>query len=494
MASPFRLAAAAVLCALLASDPAYAADADLSAVAPAGGGAFVAGSASSSSDLRSGVAGRWDTGRGAFDWLWRLDAGPATLDTLSDVVPAGDAVFAIGAANGALTVAKLDGATGTLRRSCGPTGSVTHSFGPAFVPGRAVESGGRIYVVGGTLEFPSHGLIAEIDESTCAVVASAEASDATDATGFAAVDAAPDGTLVASGYAGMNAALYRFDAGLHALGSHTYAASGAFTDVKATGSQAVAVASSTLQCATLPALAPDCGSEALGVSGSVLAPRPSGGWLVAGSLYGSATGLQPAVAPYSTALEPDAQSAFTAFGAVPALFTDLGSSSAGLVGVGESGYIGSRTPFVYTAGKDGGAPVFTPLPDFDDAAPAPIEPAPEAPPAAAAPSPAPRAAAAPPATGRFSALRKRPKRDGTFGTLTLRCASACSVRGTIRARYTTIGKAGARLRAGQTRTLPLRITAAGRRMLARHGALVTTVRFAVGKQVFQKRLTLSTTR
>jgi hypothetical protein len=483
-----------VLSALLASAPAYAADADLTAVAPAGAGAFAAGSASSSSDLRSGVIGRWNPGRGAFDWLWRLDAGPATLDTLSDVVPAGDAVFAIGSANGALTVAKLDAATGTLQRSCGGSGSVTHSFGPAFVAGRAVESGGRMYVAGGTLEFPSHGLIAAIDESTCAVVDSAKASGATDATGFAAVDAAPDGTLVVSGFAGMHAALYRFDPELHQLGSHTYAASGAFSDVKATGSQAVAVASSTLQCATLSTLAPDCGTETLGVSGSVLAPRPSGGWLVAGSLYGSTTGLQPAVAPYSAALDPDAQSAFNAFGAVPALFTDLASSSAGLVGGGESGYIGSRTPFLYTAGKDGGAPVFTPLPDFDDAAPAPVQPAPDAPPPAGPAAPAPRTAAPPPATARFSALRTRPKRDGTFGTLTLRCATACSARGTIRARYTTIGKAAARLRAGQPRRLPLRIDAAGRRMLARHGTLAATVRFAVGRQVFQERLTLTTTR
>jgi hypothetical protein len=487
---------AAVLAATL-SAPAHAADADLSAIAPAQAGAFVAGSASSSTDLRSGVAGLWNTRRGAFDWLWRLDAAPATIDTLTDVVPTGGALFAIGSANGSLSVAKLDAATGTLQRSCGGDGIATHSFGAALIPGRAVESGGKLFVVGGTLEFPSRGLIAAIDEGTCGIVDSALVGDGGQATGFAAVDAAAGGELVVSGFRGTDAALFRFDGALHQLGARGYAVTGAFTDVKATGTKAVAVASSDLQCVTLADLDPGCGRQKLGLSGSVLAARPSGGWLVGGSQYGQTTGLQPALAGYSTALVPEPQSAFTAFGALPAGFSDVVASRAGLAGAGVKGYFGSRAPFIFTAQPDGGAPVFSPLPGFDAAAPAPLEPAPPEPPAAAPPAPpapGPTAtAAAPTATVRFTSLRPRPARDGSFGLLTLRCASACAARGVIRARYSTIGTASARLRAGETLTIRLALTAAGQRMLARHSRLDLTVRLRVtgsAAQTFEKRLTL----
>jgi hypothetical protein len=184
-----RLLLSTALATLLASAPAFASDADVSAVAQGGTGAFIAGSASSPTDLRSGVAGEWDTAAGRFDWLWKLDAAPGTLDTLTDIVPAGPFVFAIGSANGALSVAKLDAATGTLQRPCGLTGIALHQFGTGLIPGRAVESGGRIFLAGATLGNPSRGVIAAIDESSCQVVGSRLVGGG-QATGFSAVDAA----------------------------------------------------------------------------------------------------------------------------------------------------------------------------------------------------------------------------------------------------------------------------------------------------------------
>ncbi|WP_028060762.1 hypothetical protein [Candidatus Solirubrobacter pratensis] len=488
-----RLLLSTALATLLACAPAFASDADLSAVAQGGTGAFIAGSASSPTDLRSGVAGEWDTAAGRFDWLWKLDAAPGTLDTLTDIVPAGPFVFAIGSANGALSVAKLDAATGTLQRPCGFTGIALHQFGAALVPGRAVESGGRIFLAGATLGNPSRGVIAAIDESTCQVVGSRLVGGG-QATGFSAVDAAPDGSVVVSGFSGTSAALFRFDDQLHPLGQQTYGAGdSAFTDVKAAGSQAVAVRSSGLQCVALPSLAATCGTHALGLTGAVLARRPSGGWLVAGSRYGKATGLQPALAPYSAALAPDVQADFRAFGSLPAAFTDLAASPAGIVGAGVSGYFGTRTPFLYTAAPDGSAAAFTPLGGFDAAAAAPRQRLTGLPPAIGAP---PRAALKPSRAARLNALRTRPEGDGTFGRLALRCPSACSMRGSVLARSTTVGRVAATLPARHARTLRLRLTPAGRRMLTRHRRVRVTVRVAVtgatlAPQVFKQHLTLT---
>jgi hypothetical protein len=508
-----RLALVAFGAAALHAAPARAADADLSAVAPADGGAFVAGSTSSWTDLRSGILGRWSAGRGAFDWLWRIDAGPATIDALTDVVPAAGAVFAVGSSNGSLSVAKLDPATGTLLRSCRGVGIATHAFGAPFVPGRAVFSGGDLVVVGGTIAWPSQGVIAAIDGNDCSLVGSAlvSAPNPGVAAGFAAVDAARDGSLLVSGFAGSDAAVWRFDAALHRLGERGYdlgRAGDAFTDIEIAGDRGVAVAgtSPVTQCIALPALDPDaaCGDDGrreLGFAaagGVALAALPSGGWLAGGGDYGLATGLRPALGFLGAGSPP--ATVFGALGSLPSSFADVTASDAGIAGVGVSGYFGSRRPFVFGARLDGGAGAFVPLSGLESAAPAPLEPAPAAPPATPDAAPDAARAPAPPAgpalaLARFGSLAVRPARDGSIGALMLQCARDCRASGVLRALGDTLGSTVARLRAGETRRIPLRLTAAGGRTLARHAPLRVTVRVTVtdaagSAETIQKRLTL----
>jgi hypothetical protein len=516
--------------AIAAVPQARAADAGAAAITPADDDQsdfFVVGSATFPNDPRSAIAGRWNAGRSAFDWLWRIDAAPLALDDFTDVVATGGSVFGVGYANGLLTVAKLDPATGTLRRSCDGDGVATLAFDAPVLPGKAVALGDDVVVVGGTLTRPTRGVIAVVDGSTCALRASALVSAPTPGldAGFTAVDRDADGDLLVSGFAGADAAVLRFGASLEPLALRIVDLGGtlgdAFADVRAQGRRALAVSAlgPDVQCLELPALTPDVGcgtggrraltfaADGASAGAPVVAPLPSGNWLIAGAHSGqagfptvqtraalaayTATGLQPD----RSVLAPDGRAVFDAFAYLPSAFTGLTASTTGIAGVGVSGYFPTRAPFLFSAGRDGARPAFTPLTGFDTAAPAPVEPlqpgAP-APPAASGPAPP---AAARLATGSFKLRRSLPSADSDFGTLSLKCARACTARGTYRTPGARIGSTMVRIPAGRTQRIRLRLSPAGLRRLARAGQLHITVRFTVSasgaaSETLTKRVTL----
>jgi hypothetical protein len=536
------LAATITLAAVLGQgvSTARAADADASAIAFGSDSSrvYVAGSAQFPNELRSGVAGRWSEARGRFDWLERVDASPGGADALTAIVPLGDFVYGIGSANGELAVAKLDAATGRLRRSCGPTGIRLSSLGPSVLPGRAAVVGGDIVVVGGTLVQPTRGVIAEIDPASCAVVRSAlvAASDPTVSAGFTSVDPDASGDLVVSGFSGGNATIFRFDRSMIPRGTQTFDLGGTtgsfFSDVKAGTDRGVAVAlvgSQLLaQCFTLPALAPDtrCGtdgrrslsfdSRGVPAIGATLGRLPSGSWLVAGSHAGTAGFATSQFRPALGAFEPVALAAdthvlapagtqvFDPFPALPATFTAVTASSSGIAGVGDAGFVGSRRPFLFSSQLDGTTPTFTSLTGLDTAAPAPVEPAPPAPPPSPVPAVLPAAQPAPGtpppvppapslANARFAQLTRRPAADGTFGFLTLTCRHACTARGTYTARLpgtgtARLGRTTARLAARWRLRVRLTLTRQGLRTLARAKRLDVTVRFVVADRTGAQQL------
>ena len=525
----------AVAAVLAAAPTALAGDADATAVVPAVApdGVFVAGSATFTDDTRSAAAGRWNAGRGAFDWLWRVDIAPGGIDGFTDLVRSHGALYGIGFANGKLAVAKFDETTGTLLRSCADTGVATHALDAPVLTGRAIAIGGDIVVVGGTLVKPTRGVIAVVDGATCALKASALVGGASPAAdvGFTALDQDDDGNLIVSGFVGTDAQVLRFAPNLDRLGAATFdhgaPLGDVFTDVNVDGQRVLAVGGAVVQCLTLPSFEPDsgCGEggrrpltfDAAGVSaGGVVAARlPSGSWLLGGSNYGFAgfptiltraalaAFVSPTIEPDTDVLAPDGQEVYDAFPYQPSSFADLTASSSGVTGAGVSGYFPIRVPFLFSSSLDGTSSRFTPLTGFATAAPAPREPAPPgpppAPPAASAPAATPPAVARPArlATGRFKASRPAP--NGKFGTLTLTCARACTARGDYRVGYSGVGTTTARLRTGQTRRLGLRLSPAGRRRLARSGRLRVTVRFVVKDaagtaQRFRKRLTLRVSR
>ena len=494
---------------------ARAADADASAIGvePDVSGVFVGGSAQFADDPRSSVTGRWSEAHGRFDWLERVDAAPGAPDGFTAIVPAGAFVYGIGYANGSLAVAKMDADTGRLRNACGPTGVRVSSLGPSVLPGRAAAVGGNIVVVGGTLAKPTRGVIAEVDGDDCTVMRSAlvGAGDPSLNVGFTAVDVDASGNPVASGFSGTKAAIFRFDRALIPGATQTFdlggTAGAAFSDVRAAQDGGVAVGSvgSRLfaQCFTLPALSPDgrcgiAGRRLLGFDGSgaptggpALGRLPSGSWLVAGSHAGNAGSStrrsRPALAAFRPAdlsadahvFRPTGTQVFDPFPTVAAGFSAVTASASSIAGVGSSGYLGSRQPFLFSSALDGTSPTFTPLTGLDAAPPAPVEPQP----AAAPPSPAaPRVR--PLARVRFARLARRPAADGTFGFLTLTCRRACTARGRYRApvrdtRTTRLGGTKARLAAGWRLRLRLALTRRGLRTLARAEQLPVTVEFVI---------------
>jgi hypothetical protein len=488
------------------ASPARAMDADASAVGfgPGASGVFVAGSAQFGGDLRSGVAGRWNPARRRFDWVERVDAAPGAADGLTAIVPGAASVYGIGYANGGLAVAKMDASTGRLRRACGPTGMRLSSLGPAVLPARAVAVGGTIVVVGRTLTPPTRGVIAAVAGSDCRVLRTAAlgAADRSANVGFTSIDLDASGNPVVSGFSGTRAAIFRFDRTLLPRGSRTFdlgsTAGAGFLDVKVAGDRGIAVGPAgtrlLAQCFTLPALSPDprCGSAGVralsfgnaGVpaGGATLGRLPSGSWLVAASHAGRAGFSTSRLRPALGAFEPRALHAdghvfsatgtrvFDPFPAAPAGFSAVTASTAGIAAVGSSGVPGSRQPFVYTSGLDGGGATFTPLPALAGARPAPVEPAPPV--------------VRPLVAARFSRLAHRPAADGTFGSLTLTCRRACTAWGRytapLRARRTArLGGARAKLPARWRLRVRLALSRRGLRTLARARRLPVTVRFAV---------------
>jgi hypothetical protein len=181
---------------------------------------------------------------------------------------------------------------------------------------------------------------------------------------------------------------------------------------------------------------------------------------------------------------------FDPFPTVAAGFSAVTASSTSISGVGTSGYVGSRRPFLFTSELDGTKPTFTPLTGLDTAPPAPVEPAhPQ--------SPAPTQ---PLVRARFARLAHRPATDGTFGFLTLTCRRACTARGSYTAslrgtRTARLGGTKARLAAGWRLRVRLALTHRGLRTLARARRLPVTVRFVVADgagagQVVRRTLTM----
>jgi hypothetical protein len=498
--------------------PARAGDADGSAVAVAAGSVYVGGSAFHSGDLRSSIIGRFNPAAGSFDWLERVEGAAGAADGITDVVAAGGYVYGIGYGNGGLVVSKLDPATGTLQRSCGEGGVTVNGLGASILPGRAAALGDDLVVVGATLALPTRGVIAIVDGATCTVRASATlgAADPASSVGFTTVAVDSAGFPVVAGFSGSDAALFRFAPDLTPLVSRTVDLGGTLADVFTglaagpDGGVAVGIAGTTLhaQCFTLPALTavPECGPAgrrtlkygAGAPYGTVaLARTAAGGWLVAGSEFGWATPAgfltRAALAAFEpTALEADT-TVFAPTGAQvldpfpyqPSSFAAVTADADGITATGTAGYVGSRRPFLFTSHTDGTGAAVTPLDGFESAPPAPVEPAPPAPPAAppvAAPAapPPPRPALA---TVRWSALTKRPDRNGGFGRLTLRCARDCRASGTytvrVRGRVVRLGKASARLGAGESVRVRLVLSPGGRRRLGHSRRLAVKVRLRV---------------
>jgi hypothetical protein len=518
------LAATATLAAALGqgAPTARAADAEANAigVAPDASDVFVGGSAEFANDPRSGVAGRWSTARAGFDWLERVDAAPGAADGFTSIVPAGAFVYGVGYANGSLAVAKLDADTGRLRHACGPTGVRLSSLGPSVLPAMAAAAGDDIVVVGATLAKPTRGVIAKVDGGDCHVLRSGlvGAKDPSVNVGFTAVDLDASGNPLVTGFSGTRAALFRFDRALLPGGTRTFDLGGtsgaAFSDVRAGTNGGVAVGSvgSRLlaQCFTLPALSPDwrCGTagrrplpfhgDGVPARAATLGRLPSGSWLVAGSHAGKvgfpSSRLRPALGAFQPSglntdarvFAPTGMQVFDPFPTVAAGFTAVTASSTSISGVGTSGDLGSRRPFLFSSGLDGTKPAFTPLTGLDTAPPAPVEPAPAAQPpppttGVAAPT-APRAPLL--ARARFARLARRPAADGTFGVLTLMCRRACTARGSYTAplrgtRPVRLGGTRATLAPGWRLRLRLALTPRGLRALARAKRLRVTVGFVV---------------
>lgn len=531
-----RVAAAALAAGLLAASApaARAADADAIAVAagPDAASLLVGGSAQFPNEPRSSVAGRWSTERGRFDWLERVDAAPGAADGFTALVPAGRFAYGIGYANGSLAVAKIDAATGTLQRSCGPTGVHLSSLGPAVLPGRAVAAGGGVVVAGATTVRPTRGFVAVVDGGDCTVRRSAlvSAGDGSLDVGFTSVDLDASGNAVAAGFSGTKAAVVRFDGALVPQAVQTFdlggGFGGAFTDVRVAGDRGVAVGLTgtrlLAQCFRLPALSADtsCGTAGLRslsyngdgapAAGATLGRLPSGSLLVAGSHSGRAglsrTQVRPALGAFRAAdmsadggvFAPAGAQVFDPFPAVGSGFTAVTAAAGGIAGVGTSGLVGSRRAFLYTSAVDGTKPAFTSL-ALDSAVAAPVEAAPSAP--AAAPA-AGVVKAAPPllAQPRFSGLARRAAADGTFGFLTLSCRRACTARGVYSAplpgaRRARLGSALVRLSMGSRLRLRLALSSRGLRTLGRERRLPVTVRFVVtdragARQVVRRALTL----
>ena len=409
----FATVMTAVAALAAAAPQARAGDADATAVVPAAApaGVFAAGSATFADDTRSAIAGRWNAGRKAFDWLWRVDMAPGGIDAFTDLVEDGGALYGVGFANGKIAVAKLDPATGTLLSSCAGSGVAMHALDAPVLTGRAIAAGGDIVLVGGTLVKPTRGVIAVVDRATCELRQSAlvSAADPSADAGFTALARDDDGNLLVSGFLGSDAAVLRFGPDLDRRGTATFDVGAplgdAFTTVQVDGQRALAAGGAVLQCLALPSLEPDtgCGAggrrpltfEAAGApAGGVVAARlPSGGWLLGGANYGfagfptiltrAALGAFQAggLEPHTSVLAPAGQAVFDAFPYQPSSFSALTASAGGITGVGVSGYFPIRVPFLFSSAPDGTAPEFSRLTGFATAAAAPHEPAPPAPPA-----------------------------------------------------------------------------------------------------------------
>lgn len=518
-----RLLAAGAALAALAATPstARAGDADATAVAVAESGVYVGGSTFHTGDLRSSVVGRFNPTTGAFDWLERVEGAAGAADGITDLVAAGGFVYGIGYGGGGLVVSKIDPATGTLQRSCGPTGVTVNGLGASVLPGRAAALGNDLVVVGGTLALPTRGVIAIVDGSTCTVRSSAllGAADPQTSVGFTTVAIDATGSPVVAGFSGTDAVLFRFAQDLTPLQTRTFDLGGlfgeAFTGLAAgpDGGIAAGLAGTTLygQCFTLPALSPATGCGSAGrktlafgqgaPTGTVtLARGPSGGWLLAGSELGWAlpagflaraaiTALEPsALAADTTVFAPTGSQVLNPFPYAPSALSAVTADATRITATGTAGYPGTRQPFLFTATADGSSPTVTPLDGFESAKAAPVEPAPPgAPPSGpeqsvSAPSqpPASRPALA---TARWLRLTKRPDADGAFGTLSLRCARTCKTTGTYttkaRGRTVRLGTTRARLRAGDAVRLRLALSSSGRRRLTDRRRLTLTVRFRV---------------
>lgn len=538
MRSLWKVAPVAALVACAATAPsAHAGDADATAVAVADGRVYVGGSTFHSGDLRSSVVGRWNPKTRGFDWLERVEGALGSADGVTDLVTAGGFLYSVGYGNGGLVVAKIDPATGTLQRACGPTGVTINDLGTAILPGRAAAVGNDLVVVGGTLALPTRGVIAIVDGSTCTVRASAMIGgpDSSANVGFTSVAIDAAGAPVVAGFSGTDAALFRFSPDLLPGATRTFDLGGllgeAFTGVAVgpDGGVAVGLAGTTLygQCFTLPAVTaqPACGSGgrralSFGSDGAptgtaVMTRLTAGGWLVGGSQYGFATpagflaraavaAFKPeALAPATDVFPPGGTQVSYTFPYLPSNFSALTADDDAIAGAGTAGYTGSRQPFLFTARPDGSASAVTPLDGFDAAALAPVEPAPPAPPDVPVP-PAPSAArttATTPrraalATARFVSMAKRPDARGGFGTVVLACARSCSVSGSYaaktRGRTAGLGSTSAKLRPGGSVRLRLTLSRTGRKRLERAQQLPVTVRFRVsGKR--SDRATFTTT-
>jgi hypothetical protein len=70
-------------------------------------------------------------------------------------------------------------------------------------------------------------------------------------------------------------------------------------------------------------------------------------------------------------------------------------------------------------------------------------------------------------------------------------SGSCRIATTVKAGNRTIGRATTRLAAGRTQTVTIRLTAAGRRLVARPGRLRVTVRITVaGRALATRRIRL----
>lgn len=519
---PNRFLAAAAIVAALAATPsaAHAGDADATAVTLASGRVYVGGSTFHAGDLRSSVVGRFDPATGAFDWLERVEGAAGAADGITDLVATGGFLYGIGYGTGGLVVSKLDPATGTLQRACGPTGVSVNALGASVLPGRAAPFGNDLVVVGGTLALPTRGVIAIVDGATCTVRSSAMigAADPQSSVGFTTVAIDSAGHPVVAGFSGTDAALFRFAPDLTPLQTRTVDLGAllgeAFTGlaVGPDGGVAVGLAGTALhgQCFTLPALTAvaACGTAGRrGLSFGAGAPtgtvaltrRPSGGWLVAGSELGWAVpagflaraalaAFEPAaLAPDPTVFAPTGAQVLNPFPYLPSAFAAVSASADRIAAAGTAGYPGARQPLLFTSQPDGTAPAVTPLDGFESAPAAPVEPAP---PAAAAPAPEPVTGPPPTpparpalATARWLKLAKRPDAAGGFGVVSLRCARACraTARYTVKLRGRTVrvGAASARLAAGDAVRLRLALSRSGRRRLDDRRRLAVTVRVRV---------------